>query len=264
MQYERDDNDDNLSYQKNSINSAEEDETIACFIDAVKAGDQSEVDRLLVIHPVSSLDAADQQGYSALHYAVASGNLAIVGKLLDHGANINIQTDKTDSETPILLAVKKRHSNVLKELLRRGTDSMRTYMDGWTVLHTAIRLSETDITAILLAHPRSSALVDIGDSSAMTALHYCADNEWPAQARVLLQNSAKVNSEDLAHRTPLLILLKKAETVETETLVKLLLDAGAEVDTESLSNREREAYEGYMDRRGRGSVVTLSSHSDNT
>lgn len=66
----------------------------------------------------SGLDAADQQGYTALHWAALKGSTALVRRLLAAGANK--QAAAADQVTPLHLAAKAGHVPIVHALLAAG------------------------------------------------------------------------------------------------------------------------------------------------
>lgn len=53
----------------------------------------------------AKLDLQNNDGYSALHIAVQNDNIRIAEKLIEFGANINLQT-KEEGDTPLMLCAK--------------------------------------------------------------------------------------------------------------------------------------------------------------
>jgi uncharacterized protein len=73
----------------------------------------------LYIELGADVNAPNQYGARALHYAAARGTYPIVKALLDAGANRNATNSK--GQTPLNLAVAKGRKNV--EVLLRGTNA---------------------------------------------------------------------------------------------------------------------------------------------
>ena len=64
------------------------------------------------------LDAADAQGYTALHWAAAKGSVGLLGRLLAAGANK--EAAASDGMTPLHLAAKAGHVGAVRALLDAG------------------------------------------------------------------------------------------------------------------------------------------------
>ncbi|CAF1581065.1 unnamed protein product [Rotaria magnacalcarata] len=69
-----------------------------------------------------SPDTIDSEGISVLHHACCHGQYNIAKWLLEHQANINIQTRKTPKNTPLHGAKYHGHLNIVELLLEYGAD----------------------------------------------------------------------------------------------------------------------------------------------
>jgi|CXWL01.1.fsa_nt_gi ankyrin repeat protein len=63
------------------------------------------------------LDQRDVNGYTALHRAVADGNVAAVRLLLAHGADPSVRSSRGECETPVEMA-ERAGLIVIADLLR--------------------------------------------------------------------------------------------------------------------------------------------------
>lgn len=78
-------------------------------------------------------------GFSAIHLAARQGNRAVVGALLEAGADIN-QVSEGDHSTPLLVATINGHWDLALELLERGADPNVASEHGSTPLYGVINL----------------------------------------------------------------------------------------------------------------------------
>ena len=83
-----------------------------------------------------SINAQDDDGYTALHCAASQGYISVLGLLIDAGANIDIPNK--DDETPLSIATKLGHVEAVEFLFRKGKARLDIgAIDGMTVLEYA-------------------------------------------------------------------------------------------------------------------------------
>jgi len=68
----------------------------------------------------------NQKGWTALHYAAAAGSTEITAILLEHHAYIDAESPA--GMTPLMMAAREGHENVVAQLLQEGADA--TLKDG--------------------------------------------------------------------------------------------------------------------------------------
>lgn len=117
--------------------------------DAIVAGDTPAVDALLAQggDPTSDWGA----GVTAVHWAAARDQRAIVALLVNHGANINVRTDA--GQTPLLLASTAASYDTVTWLLSHGADpTISSYaLPTQNALHDAAAAGNADAVRALLA-----------------------------------------------------------------------------------------------------------------
>merc|ERR1712111_89346 len=92
----------------------------------------------------------DGDGNTALILAGKKGHLDILRELLDRGANIEAQ-DKWQGNTALQYAAQNNHLEVVKELLDRGANiEAQGKWQGNTALHYAARYNRLDVVKVLL------------------------------------------------------------------------------------------------------------------
>jgi hypothetical protein len=100
----------------------------------------------------AAVDATDDNGFTALHWACQQGNVVIATSLLDQRANVSARTSRTD-RTPVHLAAEQSNADVLRVLASRGADMNarqgRTE-SGETPLHLAVHWERVGIAKTLL------------------------------------------------------------------------------------------------------------------
>ncbi|MGI8542297.1 MAG: ankyrin repeat domain-containing protein [Aridibacter sp.] len=77
------------------------------------------------------IDAQDVQGKTALFYAAERGNIETVNTLISFSANVNIPDNS--GYTPLMVATKGFHFEIVKRLVEVGADKNATAIDGHTV-----------------------------------------------------------------------------------------------------------------------------------
>lgn len=87
-----------------------------------------------LLHKGVSPDIKDLSGYTALHYAARGGHYDICKKLLDMGANPDVQT-RCGKTTPLHRAAMQNHYNIIKLLTDHGANLNIEDADGNTVTH---------------------------------------------------------------------------------------------------------------------------------
>ena len=125
------------------------------------------------------VDAKGQDGYTALHYSCRDGRVDIVRTLVKHKANVNAKTDSDD--TPLTLAAKHKHDNVVHALLSDSQCLVDAKgQDGYTALHYSCRYGNVDMVRTLVSH---KANVNFKANSGDTPIHVAA---WYGQLEVVI------------------------------------------------------------------------------
>ena len=136
-----------------------------------------------VVHALLSdsqclVDAKGQDGSTALHYSCRYGHVDIVRTLVNHKANVNARTDSGD--TPLILAARNKHDNVVHALLSDSqclVDAKLKGQDGYTALHHSCIYGHVDIVRTLVNHKANvNARTDRGDSPLTLAAMNKHDN----------------------------------------------------------------------------------------
>ncbi|KAJ2953625.1 hypothetical protein O0L34_g1229 [Tuta absoluta] len=118
---------------------------------------QSLIDKAKNVKEV--VNAPDNSGYTALHYAARCGNVDTCKILLNNGADINAQT--SGKATPLHKAAAAGKINTVKFLIQSGADINLQDVDGETLLHKAAgNRNHEVINFILDAYPQLSEVKD--------------------------------------------------------------------------------------------------------
>ena len=79
------------------------------------------------LETTKDIDAVDERGWTALHRAAKKGNVNEVERLLAAGANVDVRTAAwsagfTRGSTPLVVATRSKHFDIMRLLLDRGAD----------------------------------------------------------------------------------------------------------------------------------------------
>ena len=163
--------------------------------------------------------------WSPLHIAAASGDVKKVQAILN--SKVDIEVRNREGSTPLYVAAKRGHLNVVKLLAEKGADvNALGGVVGFTPLHQAAGFYHKEVVRYLLDH---GAKVDSKNNLGQTPLTQVALQEWHPDveiARMLLDHKANIHYREGTGCPPVLC----AAAVGNRNLVALLLDRGANVN----------------------------------
>jgi ankyrin repeat protein len=181
----------------------------------------------------AKVDAPDSDGRTPLHKAAEGGHDKVVTLLLASGANGKTSMDKL-GRTAMHMAAGSGHTKVVRTLMEGGFNARENRIDrtGANALHYAARGNHSEVVKMLLdadAHP------NIPDDNGNTALRMAAAAQHAGAVRVLLEGGADCEGGTYCSGvTP----LHRAAAQDATDIVKLLLDAGANVNAVSDLNQQ--------------------------
>ncbi|KAK6331629.1 hypothetical protein TWF718_002178 [Orbilia javanica] len=198
------------------------------------------VSRLLSCDQVS-VDAQDAQGWSALHSACYYVQYDCCRRLLDAGADVNLQRE--DGQTPLMDlwetwyevissttggGDQRTFFRISDDLISsKSIDFSLKSQTNFTYLHFASRLPDSKyLQAILSQNPAIN--LEAQDDSGATALQLAAENEHNSSlVKLLLSHNANINTSNKYGITALI----GACRFGTPDAVTLLAEAGADMFT---------------------------------
>ena len=164
----------------------------------------------------TSLSSSD-----ALHFAVRSGNLQEVSKLLSSGADVNARDEL--GGTPLLDAAWSGNVDITRVLLQHGADVNATHREaGSTALEYAVLTGRTAVVQLLLA---AGADINRRYRYDQTVLHLAAARPFPQILALLVNGHTVLNPVDANGNTP----LDEAVLHNQIDAVRFLLAHGADV-----------------------------------
>jgi len=197
------------------------------------------------------VNARNSYNVTPLHFAVEKGSEEIVRLLLKHGAYVNSGCNSTfwtghtsvqfgvketstpwEGYTPLWLAVKKGHEEVVKLLLESGANVNAQDKDGKTVLHCAVENKEEKVVQLLL---ECGANVDVQDKYGKTVLHRAVEEGCSVIIEHLLKRCPDVNNK--SNRSALNVAVRGIGR-EYGKIIENLLQYGFTVSPEHTNNCE--------------------------
>lgn len=187
----------------------------------------------------ADINAKDQDGWTALHYAVLYENINNVKLLIQKGAEVNVATNDGEyplhiatrnatresyeianllmeynavrsgineqdkkGNTPLMLAIRKEDRSLVKSLLNNGADPNIPNADTETPLMAAVNIGNKDIISYLLD---ARADINARDKDGLTALMFASVKPDLIQIiDMLVKSGADVNARDKEGMTALM------------------------------------------------------------
>jgi len=156
----------------------------------------------------------DRQGNASLHTASQRGNLPLVQSLLAHGASVftvNMVPEARGrvaaGQTPLFLAARGGHLDVIKALLQAGSDPHYRAPDGVSFLMAAVGSANVAAVRLAYEYDRDVDVVTKDGSTLMHASVTGTGNSPEAQARIveviqfLADHGAKLDELNKANST---------------------------------------------------------------
>jgi ankyrin repeat protein len=164
--------------------------------EAAQNGDQAEVLALLRDHV--SVDSAEGDGTTALHWAAYQNNLALAEELLNAHANVNAVT-RLESVTPLYMACESGSAPMVELLLKHGATVNQADGLGTTPLMMAAASGNAAVVKVLLDH---GADVNVKEHAhEQTALMFAANLNRADVISVLLTHGADPNAASKVEHT---------------------------------------------------------------
>ncbi len=203
----------------------------------------------------ADVSVKDRTGNTALHIAAQSGDAGLAAKLIARGADVNAKTNKTQAaggrggggggffrgpsgeQTPLMLAARGKHVDVMKALIAAGADPKLRAQDGSTLLMAASNSGnlkavqyawELDPDAVKAVTDTKSAVMH---AAVTGSLQVSTQPEICEVVQFLHDKGAEVDPVDANGRTPIMIADVLPIDKAVELMTKLIKASGAEPHT---------------------------------
>ena len=182
----------------------------------------------LLLENSALVDATDDEGMTALAYAVRRGYLPHAKCLLDHNADINLAEEEGNS--PLHHAVEGEREDMVELLLSLEPALNNQNSSGLTPLH--ISYPDVKIASLLL---EKGARSDLRSGQGLTPLMDAALGGSAEHVKLLLKHKVAVNAavDEDSETWPGLTALSFAALSGSPDVVRLLAEAGADLKHET-------------------------------
>jgi ankyrin repeat protein len=199
--------------------------------DALQRGDTAAARQLIEKH--ADVNAPQNDGATALHWAVYRSDREMVDVLLAAGANP--KAANREGSTPLWLASINGDAAIMEALLRAGADANEHLPLGRTPLMAAARTGNVDAIKVLLDHGANPNAKETLRGT--TPLMWASDEGHAAAIQLLIQRGADFKARsDMAERGRGPALGKSNDPRKAVAAQGAALAAGKALDLRDLSN----------------------------
>ncbi len=189
---------------------------------AVVSGDIETVTRLLDEDP-SLIELPDGDGSLPLHTAAYYGDLDMTRLLIERGAEID--AGDNDNSTPLISAALRGHLEIARLLVEQGASVSHHDNYGNSPMMSAARSGNVELIAYLIEKGGS---IEEQTEHGSTLLHLAVVRGHPEMTRYLLEQGIDVNISPDPVRAPMPII--RAFNFGNTEIARILLEFGADID----------------------------------
>ncbi|XP_060722061.1 ankyrin repeat and SOCS box protein 2 isoform X3 [Tachysurus vachellii] len=194
------------------------------FLSAIWKGDAKALSALIQTKSRNLLEA-NQEGWLPLHESAYYGHIDCLNILLSaEPGTINRRTLK--NQTPLLLAVTRRHLACVRYLLEKGADVNLANIQWETPLYKACEKGTEEAVALLIRHGAST---NKATEQGSTPLHEAVASKKVEICKMLLQAKANLMAKNVYGIDPLFT----AAQCGTSEVLSFLIMKGADINTQA-------------------------------
>ncbi|GFS25772.1 ankyrin repeat protein [Elysia marginata] len=177
----------------------------------------------LILHLGAGVNTREMStGYTALMQAAVDGNVLLINTLLEHEADMYLESL---GSTALTLACMKNKTKAVMALLDGGMDVNHVTQTKISALWCALTAKDFYLTETLI---KRGANVNFAATSGVTVLMHALETCTPNFSKLLVNSGADVNAEDTSGSTALFYATRGR--LSTEETFLLLLQHGADVN----------------------------------
>jgi ankyrin repeat protein len=159
----------------------------------------------MLLNAGALVDVLTQDGISPLALAAHAGHADVVGLLLSANASVNIAAiggeKATAGQTALHSAAQENYPNIVRLLLAAGADTTLVNEPDFDPLSLAVRKGHAQVVSEILAARRTYRDVNIRSEEGVTPLMMACFYGFPTIVRLLIEAHADVDTHDLSGQT---------------------------------------------------------------
>lgn len=166
------------------------------LLEAAEAGNSAAA--LALVDARADVNAHQDDGTTALHWAAYHDDLLLLRRLLKAGARANVANEY--GSTPLAEAAERADPEAIRLLLEGGADVESANAQGQTALMTVARTDVVEAAKVLVAH---GANVNARETwRGQSALMWASAQQQPAMVEFLIAHGAQVNARETVREWP--------------------------------------------------------------
>lgn len=196
----------------------------------------TEIAELLIQHE-AAIDKPDNQGNTALIWAIKINHLKLTEILLNSGANPNVKNKYGNS--PVVFAVANNNSVIVNLLLAFKVDvNVKIFLEnmiGETPFLLAVRNKNLEIAKLLITSYANKTDIE---NDYHSALLIACENGFYEIVELICQSDVKLNIKDKFDNTPLHLAIRNAYKGQSYyNIIEKLLKKGIDIKIKNLSGQ---------------------------